>query len=259
MLTRLGHIDIVPITAVPLHSMEVRIESLVEGARRAVGTVIIIDVFRAFTTAAIAFARGAREIVLTAEPETALALRAAGIGELCMGEVGGKRPPGFDFGNSPYELSQATLEGKTLIQSTRAGTVGVCAVRDSEALYAASLLIAHATAELVRAAEPRVVTLVAMGSQGQLRTDEDEQCALYLRNLLLGSQPDREAVRQLVLIGAETAKFGDPEQRHFHPKDRDLALEIDKLDFAIEVKKRHGLLVAKKRTLVRAHSRSPIH
>ena len=38
--------------------MEIRIDSLVEGARRAEGTVVIIDVFRAFTTAAVAFSRG---------------------------------------------------------------------------------------------------------------------------------------------------------------------------------------------------------
>lgn len=233
--------------------MEIRIESLVEGARRAVGTVIVIDVFRAFTTAAIALARGAREIVLTAEPKTALALRAARVGELCIGEVGGERPAGFDFGNSPYELSQAPIQGKTLIQSTRAGTVGVCAVGASDALFAASLLTARATAELVRAAAPRVVTLVAMGTLGHMRTDEDEQCALYLRNLLLGSRPDREAVRQLILVSAETAKFDDPEQRQFHPRDRDLALEIDKFDFAIEVKARHGLLIATKRTVNSRH------
>ncbi|MGF1615928.1 MAG: 2-phosphosulfolactate phosphatase [Gammaproteobacteria bacterium] len=224
--------------------MEIIIESLVEGARRAMGTVVVIDVFRAFTTAAVAFARGAKAIVLTADPETALALRAAGIGELCMGEVGGKRPAGFDFGNSPYELSQVSLQGKTLIQSTRAGTVGVCAVTSTDALYAASLLTAAATAKMVRAAAPPVVTLVAMGSQGQQRTDEDEQCALYLRNLLLGHQPDRKAVRKLVLAGAEAAKFDDPEQLHFHPQDRELALAIDSADFAIEVKKRAGLLVA---------------
>ena len=39
--------------------MEIRIESLLEGARRAQGTVVIVDVFRAFTTAAVAFSRGA--------------------------------------------------------------------------------------------------------------------------------------------------------------------------------------------------------
>lgn len=229
--------------------MEVRIESLVEGARRAVGTVIVIDVFRAFTTAAIALARGAKAIVLTDKTETALALRAAGVGELCMGEVDGKRPPGFDFGNSPYELSRAPVQGKTLIQSTRAGTVGICAVGERDALYAASLLTARATAEQVRAAAPPLVTLVAMGTLGRMRTDEDEQCALYLRNLLLGRQPHRAAVRQLILEGAEAAKFSDPEQRHFHPQDRDLALEIDRFDFAIEVQIRRGLLVAEKKPL----------
>ena len=35
--------------------MEIRLGSLVRDAREAAGTVIVIDVFRAFTTAAIAF------------------------------------------------------------------------------------------------------------------------------------------------------------------------------------------------------------
>ena len=107
--------------------MQIRLGSLLEGARTAEGTVVIIDVFRAFTTAAVAFSRGAAKIVLTAEVGEALELRARGVGELCMGEVDGMRPEGFDFGNSPYELSTADVEGKTLVQSTRAGTVGVAA------------------------------------------------------------------------------------------------------------------------------------
>ena len=72
--------------------MEIRIESLIEGARRADGTVVVIDVFRAFTTAAVAFARGVDKIILTAEPEEALALRERGLGDLCMGE--GRWDPG---------------------------------------------------------------------------------------------------------------------------------------------------------------------
>ena len=60
-----------------------------------------------------------------------------------------------------------------------------------------------------------------------MRADEDEQCALYLRNVLQGRQPDREAVRTLVLAGNESQKFGDPAQPHFHPEDRNLALMID--------------------------------
>ena len=52
--------------------MEIRIESLLEGAQRAKGTVIIVDVFRAFTTGSVAFSRGVEKIVLVAEVEEAL-------------------------------------------------------------------------------------------------------------------------------------------------------------------------------------------
>lgn len=225
--------------------MDVHIESLVEGARRAAGTVVIVDVFRAFTTAAVAFARGARKIILVADPHEALSLRERGLGELVMGEVGGRRPPGYDFGNSPHELAQADVAGKVLIQSTRAGTVGVCAAERAESIYAASLVVAQATAEAIRRAGPPLVTIVAMGAEGRVRSDEDEQCALYLRNLLGGRQPDRGCVRQLVLAGAEAAKYGDPARPHFHPRDREIALEIDSIDLAIQVTREEGLLVAR--------------
>ena len=81
--------------------MEVRLGSLSRDAQEAQGTTIIIDVFRAFTTAAIAFDHGVTEITLVAEPEEALALHKKGVGDFLMGEVGGKKPDGFDFGNSP--------------------------------------------------------------------------------------------------------------------------------------------------------------
>ena len=54
--------------------MEIKLGSLKRDAEEAEGTAIIIDVFRAFTTAAIAFDHGAKEITLFAEPEDALAL-----------------------------------------------------------------------------------------------------------------------------------------------------------------------------------------
>ena len=107
--------------------MQITVGSLLRGAQEAEGTAIIIDVFRAFTTAAVAFSRGAERIVLVAEVADALRLRDQGHGDLCMGEVSGMRPEGFDFGNSPYEISQANVAGKTIVQSTRAGTVGVAA------------------------------------------------------------------------------------------------------------------------------------
>ncbi len=225
--------------------MNVLVDSLLEGARRSRGTTVIIDVFRAFTTAAVALSRGAVRIALTAEPEEALALRNQGVGTLCMGEVGGRRPPGFDFGNSPYELSMADVCGQTLIQSTRAGTVGVCAAPLGLPLYAASLVTARATARAIALDVPDCVTLVAMGMRGEIRTDEDEQCALYLRNLLQGRTPDPAAVATLVRASAEAGKYGDPAQPHFHAGDLELAVAVDRFDFAVPVTREQGLLVAR--------------
>src|SRR6266508_6970461 len=92
----------------------------------AIGAVVVIDVIRAFTTAAFAFAAGAREIVLTSAVEEALALRAHFPGALVMGEVDGLPVEGFDFSNSPAELIGRDLGGRRMIQRTSAGTQGWC-------------------------------------------------------------------------------------------------------------------------------------
>ena len=162
-----------------------------------------------------------------------------------MGEVHGMRPEGFDFGNSPYELSMADVEGRTLAHSTMAGTVGVTEARGADEIYLGSLVIAEATAQRLLARGVPQVSIVAMGGGGTFRTDEDEQCALYIRNLLEGRSPDREAVRSLVLSGGETQKYGDPTQPHFHERDAEMALRIDSVPFAIRVHREDGLLVAR--------------
>ena len=224
--------------------MAIRISSLSQGASRAKGTAVVVNVYRAFTTAAVAFARGAERIILVPEIGEVLAFRDGGLGELCIGEVGGVRPYGFDFGNSPYELSRADVRGRTLVQSTRAGTVGVSLASCADRVYAGSLTIASATAAAVLRGRPRLVTIVAMGWEGRTRTDEDELCALYIKNLLEGRSQDPDAVAALVRAGAHSQKFDDPDQPHFHPSDREIARDADAIGLAIRVKREDGLLVA---------------
>ncbi|HEY1934741.1 MAG TPA: 2-phosphosulfolactate phosphatase [Acetobacteraceae bacterium] len=216
-------------------AVEIRIESLIDGARRAAGTVAVIDVLRAFTTAAVAFENGATRIIMVADVEEALRLRARGIGQICMGEVKGRAPEAFDFGNSPFELSGADLHGKTIIQRTSAGTQGIVAASGAERCYAAALVTAGATARAMLATRPACMTLVAMGLDGGSRTDEDELCALHLRNLLQGRPGDAEAVRRLVRAGGEAMKYRDASRRHLHPEDLDIAVDVDRYDFAIRV------------------------
>lgn len=226
--------------------MKIKLGSLIGDAKEARGTVIIVDVFRAFTTAAIAFDRGAESIVLVAEVEEALSLQRRGVGDILMGEVDGARPDGFDLGNSPNEASQHDFSGKTVIQSTRAGTVGVEAAAQADNIYLGSLVVAQATVDAIKSENPDLVTVVAMGDQGKVRSDEDEHCGLFLRNLLEGRRPDGYAVGRLIMEGSSTRKFFDSSQPQYQPQDVELALEVDRYPFAMKVAKENGLLVARK-------------
>src|SRR3954451_19791884 len=134
--TRYGQSD-----RAPGEAMKIVIQSLLEGATRATGIVAVIDVFRAFTTAAVALANGAAKIIMVGMVEEALALRQGRVGEICMGEVGGRAPDEFDYGNSPFEIVDADFTGKTIIQRTSAGTQGIVAASGrGTRLYAASLV-----------------------------------------------------------------------------------------------------------------------
>lgn len=226
--------------------LNIRIDSLIAGAERAVGITVIIDVFRAFTTAAVAFAKGATKIIMVRDVEEALRLRSAGVGELCMGEVGGVAPPGFDLGNSPFEVSKADLEGRTIIQRTSAGTQGIVAARQATRLYAGSLLTASATARAILRQAPADVSLVAMGLDGVKRSDEDELCAIHLRNLLQGRPGSLSGTRDVILAGPQIPAFHDPAKPHLHPADLDIALEIDRYDFAVLITREDGRLIARK-------------
>ncbi|MBI1775335.1 MAG: 2-phosphosulfolactate phosphatase [Proteobacteria bacterium] len=216
------------------HLPEVRLFSLEEGAAAAVGTVVVIDVFRAFTTAAVALERGAMRVLMVADIDTALSLRSAGAVDVCVGERHAAKPSGFDFGNSPAALARADLTGRRIALTTSNGTRGLIAARGATRLFAGALVNAGATVAAIQAERPRVVSLVAMGSRAG-RAAEDELCALYLRSRLLGLHPDSASVA--AAIRALVAPIPEALQRSgdYPPEDRAIALDIDSVPIAAPV------------------------
>src|SRR5262245_35721190 len=165
-----------------------------ETCETAPDTVVVIDVIRAFTTAAFAFAAGASDIITVGTVEEALSLSDHFPGSLVMGEVGGRQPLGFDFGNSPAALIQADLSGRRIIQRTSAGTQGLVRSLCAETLLASSLVCAGATVNYIQQQKPVSVTFVSTGNNPQV--DEDDACAYYLAALLQGETPDPQALLQ---------------------------------------------------------------
>ena len=150
----------------------------------ATGAVIVIDVLRAFTTAAFAFDAGAKDITLVAEIETAFALREEHPDWLIKGEERGLPVDGFDFDNSPSGFVGRDLTGRDLVQRTSSGTQGVVRSRRADHLLASSLCCARGTFDQLAGLEPERVTMVITGSHPEGLGDEDLACADYLEGLL---------------------------------------------------------------------------
>ena len=199
---------------------------------------MIVDVFRAFTTAAFCVAAGAREIVLVGDHEQALAMKRDDPALFLAGEIGGRPIPGFDVGNSPSAIEHLDLSGRRVVQRTSSGTQGVVAATGAEAIVLGSFVIAAATVRYLRE-RAKEVTIVAMGANAQEEADEDLLCARYLAAALRGEPPPSTHV---TLVGDDpTVGWAD----WFPRRDAELALDVDRFSFALPVHRESGLLVAR--------------
>ena len=217
------------------------------------GPAIVIDVLRAFTVAAWAFERGAARIVLVDDVAEALRLKDR-LGALAIND--GEPDGQFDLMNSPDHVAAADLDGRVVVQRTAAGTVGAVAARHAPALFCTGFATAAATARAVSALDAGSVTLVVTAAAGQ--DEDDVACADYLTALLAGETPDAapflERARRSPMAEALGAYV-----RAGHPgvgaRDVDLALEVDRFDFAMRAADEGDLLV-----LVRSdQASSPLH
>ncbi len=209
----------------------------------AMDVAVVIDVIRAFTTAAIAFEHGAQDIIPVGTLEEALSLAKHFPNALLMGETGGWRPEGFDFGNSPAALVGQSLQGRRLIQRTGAGTQGLVRCIQARTLLAASFVNASATARYLQKLKPAMITLVSTGVFPDRDGDEDLACAEYLQALLAGEQPDPAVFVARVLASDAAGLFTDPNHPAFPTADLAFCTAVNRASFAMLVERHNGRLL----------------
>lgn len=205
------------------------------------GLVVVIDVLRAFSTAAYAFGAGARHIYLVGGVDEALALKASLPGAFAMGEDRGRRVDGFDFANSPTEVAHADLKERVIVHRTSAGTQGVVAATRARRLWCAGLANATATAAAVRDAGIGAPTgapayvITGWGGSASGSGADDLATAELIERARLG-QPLRAAeTARLVATSEEAARTLAIGEGHVHPEDVDRAVAVDAFAFAMEV------------------------
>ena len=215
-----------------------------DDCHEATGLVVVIDVIRAFSTAAYAFGQGVERILPVGEPHEALALREKIPNSLAVGQMNGIPFPGFDMGNSPKQMLEAdNLRGRTLVQRTSAGTQGLIRSTGADILLAASFVVARATADTLRNISADEITFVSTGLNHNGRGDEDLACAEYIHQLLIGAQPDPNPYLQRVRTSREAALFLDSALPQFPPEDVEHCTRLDHFNFAMPVRRENGYLV----------------
>jgi 2-phosphosulfolactate phosphatase len=193
---------------------------------------VVIDVMRAFTVAAWAFAQGAERIVLAESLAEALALKARHPTWVTLKD--GPAAPGFDLVNSPGLLRSVDLGGRTVVQKTTAGTVGALAVKEASLVLCASFVVAEATARVLRSREgdsATFATFVVTGDDGT--AEEDLACAQYIARRATEDGTDATAFLRRARASSAAAKLAEGVRQGVHPDDVALCLELDRFPFAM--------------------------
>jgi 2-phosphosulfolactate phosphatase len=180
-------------------------------------TVFVIDILRATTAMCAALAHGAKALIPVASTEEALRL-AQTIGSndvLLAGEKNCVRIPGFALGNSPLEMTELAVKGKTIIVTTTNGTKALLAAQGASAVYLASA--ANLTAAGERARESlerhRDILILCAGREGQFGLD-DAYCAGRLAVAALGGRKPRRGLNDAALASLDLVRrYGDNWER----------------------------------------------
>ncbi|MFW5885537.1 MAG: 2-phosphosulfolactate phosphatase [Halanaerobium sp.] len=218
--------------------MKIKTFKFLEGAAKAEGLTVIIDVFRAYTTAAYLFANQAEKIFIVSKVETARRLKEELANPVLIGERKGIKIEDFDFNNSPYFISQHNFEGKEVVLSTSAGTKGIIAAKNAAEIITGSFVNIKATAEYIIKKDPEIVSLVAMGNNGVTEAAEDNLYAQELEKILKGEKNLTEAeIKKKLRSPAGDRFFKEETQSEMPKEDFDYSLRINKFDFIIKAEK----------------------
>lgn len=229
--------------------MEILRRSCLKGAMEATGVAVIIDVFRAFSCEPLLFHFGVEKLILVADPAEARKIKREHQEYLLAGEVDEVPIEGGDLGNSPSEImlkGREFFQGKTVIHRTTAGVTGAAtALERADEVLLCGFTNASGTAAHVCHRNPKVVTLVAMGTRGKTKSPEDEACADYLEHLLAGKPYDPIQALKEILFHPSAQKFLKGDKPYLPKEDVAFCLQMDVFDFALAAQREEGKIVVR--------------
>ena len=201
-------------------------------------TAFVIDILRATTAMCAAMHHGARAIIPAASTEEALRL-AQTIGStdvLLAGERNCLRIPGFQLGNSPLEMKETVVRGKTLVLTTSNGTNALLACQHAASVFPAAAVNLSVAAERGRDAVEanQSVLILCAGRKGGFALD-DAYCAGRLAAAIIGGTRGRRGLNDAALASiALVRRYGEDWERPLRASRS--GRELVKLGFTQDVR-----------------------
>lgn len=140
---------------------------------------------------AVLFARGCPRVYVAAGHEKARRF-AREAGFLLCGETDGRKPEGFDFGNSPLELLEQDLSDRPVVLSTTNGTRALAQVASAKRVFAGAALNRAAVVQAVWDAalqEEADIVVVCSGTDGRFTLEDATTAGLYVEALVAQAGP----------------------------------------------------------------------
>ncbi|NEP62193.1 MAG: 2-phosphosulfolactate phosphatase family protein [Symploca sp. SIO2G7] len=150
---------------------------------------IAIDVLRATTTIAAAFAAGAEAIEVFSDLDKLVKASQQWPADRCIlaGERGGQRVEGFDLGNSPRDHSPQQTAGRRLFMSTTNGTRCLQRVQTAPVVMTAALTTRRAVVDRLLTKQPETVWLVGSGWEGTYSLEDTVCAGAIIHSLMVAS------------------------------------------------------------------------
>lgn len=165
---------------------EIKIDFDPGSAEKYVGlgfNIVVVDVLRATSTIVVALAQNAKEVIACSEIDDALAQKKLDNNVLLVGERQAVKIDGFDYTNSPLDLSTQDLANKRVVITTSTGTRLISnSVNKNIVLIGTTLNSMSVSSKMSEIGGNWAV--LGAGSHGEFRLEDQVGCALIVKNYL---------------------------------------------------------------------------
>lgn len=201
--------------------------------QRKVSVTVIIDVFRAFTTACYVLEHHPTTYMLTTKSTVISRLASDLSAPVLIGKPEKGAVLNYNIPNSPTRVNEIKINGQNVLHRTEGGAKGVLDAKGADIILVAGIVNADATVQYITKLTNPQVNIVPMGHEATIPSLEDDICAQYINAQLKGEKMNLTEFHAALQEGPGKYFFSE-DQWQYPCQDFQYCLEVGRFNFAIQ-------------------------